>query len=625
VIELTESEQYDLFFELAKNLSHPMREVRVSSVMAISKIANRRCTNILLDKLELEKDTFIKASLIRILGEIGTENLLEELNRYMVHPEPRIRANAIESMVQVKVSDKKQLLDRLCPLIHDENNRVSATALKELIGLGENSYLPYLKLMLKGTDEVRVASALWVVGALKLNQYLEDVVYGLYSDNYQVHSIAHRTLGLFLDEAIPMLFENLSMNDTQVRVYTFLFFARYLKEINDSQKQTMLSFLETEEPYMKVFILQTLYRLKIPEAWGLLSEYMFSADSGLRKVSIEGFKYFTDHEGAFELLLKALKAEQESRFTANLVQYFAGFPGQDSVDALKDFLEHGDQRVRANVIEVLGEIGDEKIIGLLEPHLVASNNRIMANTAVSLFRLGEKKVLNHLKKALSSKDGAMRASAAYALGKTDSSEVLELLVNNLLDDVQSVRRHVMNALLSEDKVVFNRMIDFLKKSPHRQARQVLAELSNRTTSAGNEAGELLNQYVENLSPFEVPDELNEQEINRIMDLLFSSDDRLRIYAIYVTGEKKIMAALPKLICLLFERDDEVVGETILALQKMELRESLVFIRDVYPRLRGENIELAAKVMHALAGMDLDPALFPGRLSPAHKAALQQTG
>jgi hypothetical protein len=198
-------------------------------------------------------------------------------------------------------------------------------------------------------------------------------------------------------------------------------------------------------------------------------------------------------------------------------------------------------------------------------------------------------------------------------------------VNNLLDDVQSVRRHVMNALLSEDKVVFNRMIDFLKKSPHRQARQVLAELSNRTTSAGNEAGELLNQYVENLSPFEVPDELNEQEINRIMDLLFSSDDRLRIYAIYVTGEKKIMAALPKLICLLFERDDEVVGETILALQKMELRESLVFIRDVYPRLRGENIELAAKVMHALAGMDLDPALFPGRLSPAHKAALLQAG
>lgn len=624
MIELTESEQYDLFFELAKNLSYPMREVRISSVLAISKIANRRCSNILVDKLDLEKDTFIKASLIRILGEIGTENLIDELERYLHHSEPRIRANAIESMVQIRVSNKKSLIEKIAPLIHDENNRVSATALKELIGLGELSYLPYLKLMLKGTDEVRVASALWVVGALRLEQFIEDVVYGLYSDNYQVHSIAHRTLAAFLNAAVPILFENLFMGDVQVRVYTFLFFVHYLKEVNAEQKQVLLSFLATEEPYIQVFILQILYRLKVPEAWELLSRFIFSDNSDLRKVSIDGLKYFLTQPEAFSLLQKALQSEVDSRFTANLVQYFSGFPSLESVEALKGLLDHNDTRVRANAIEVLGEIGDEKIISLLEPHLSASNNRIMANTAISLFRLGEKKVLSHLKSALSSKNEAMRASAAYALGKTNSAEVLELLIGNLLDEAQNVRRHVMTALISEDKQVFGRLVDFLKKSPHQKARQVLAELSNKTHLMEN-PDILLNQYVENLPPFDIPEELNPEEMQRIVELLFSSDDRLRIYAIYVTGEKKIISALPKLICLLFERNDEIIAETILALHKMNSKQSLVFIRDVYPRLQGENIELAAKVMRDLAGMPLDLAIFSAQLSPAHRAALQQAG
>lgn len=228
MMELNESEQYELFYELARSLSHPLREVRISAVSAIAKIANRRCTNTLLDKLELEKDTFIKASLLRILGDIGTENLVTELGRYLSHPEPRIRANAIESFTRIKVSDKMTLVKYLKPLIHDENNRVASTALKEVIALGETTCLPYLKLFLKGTDPSRKASAIWVVGELGLSDCLEDVIYALYSENYQVHSIAHRVLGKNSERAIPILFDNLAMGDSVVKVYTFLFLPKTL-------------------------------------------------------------------------------------------------------------------------------------------------------------------------------------------------------------------------------------------------------------------------------------------------------------------------------------------------------------------------------------------------------------
>src|SRR5690606_9777100 len=153
-----------LFFELARNLSHPMREVRLAAVSAIARVANRRCTNILLDKLDLERDVIIKASIIRILGDIGTENLVSELGRYLHNPEPRIRANAVEAFARIKVPDPRRLVPHLEPLIQDENNRVSSTALKEVIALGETRCLPFLKLFLKGTDPARKASAVWVVG-----------------------------------------------------------------------------------------------------------------------------------------------------------------------------------------------------------------------------------------------------------------------------------------------------------------------------------------------------------------------------------------------------------------------------------------------------------------------------
>ena len=77
--------------------------------------------------------------------------------------------------------------------------------------------------MLKGTDNQRKASAIWVVGELELDELLEDVVYALYSENYQVHSIANnRVLKIFKEKAIPILFDNLSMGDDLVKIYTFI-------------------------------------------------------------------------------------------------------------------------------------------------------------------------------------------------------------------------------------------------------------------------------------------------------------------------------------------------------------------------------------------------------------------
>ncbi|MCO4781956.1 MAG: HEAT repeat domain-containing protein [Candidatus Cloacimonetes bacterium] len=621
--ELTESEQYDLFYELAKSLSHPSRDVRVSTVSAISRIANRRCTNLLLDKLDLEKDIFIKASLIRILGEIGTPNLIDALEKYQIHAEPRIRANAIESLVKLQVKNKEELVKRIVPCVHDENNRVSSTALKELLSLGETRFVPYLKLLLKGTDANRKSSAIWVVGELGLDAFVEDVVFSLYSENYQVHSIAERVLIRFKDKAIPLLFENLVMGDSMVKVYTFLFLSKHLNDMTDEQNKMLFDFIEVESDFIVAFVLQILYKFKSKDAFNLMKSYLFAEDEGLRRVSIEGIRHFIDQEGVNDLVVKAIQSEKDPRLLANLIQCLNSFPQSISEDLLKDFVNHEDDRVCANAIELFGNRGDEKLLSFIVPHVESSNNRIMANAAIACFRLGEKKVLNHLKKALSSSNVKMRASAAFALGEIGSSDVVEILIERLLEDVQSVRKHIINGLMQQDKGVYQRLIGILKDSNSLKSREVLAEITHQVNTPQEQIQKLLEYYSDEVSAFEIPENMSEEEIDEVIELLFCNDHRLKTYGIFIMGEKKIYKSVSRLICLLYERNDEVVGETLLALEKLNKEETLVFLRDVYAWMNNENIDLCAKVMQHFAKGQLDSSYFSSSLKPKHLNCLER--
>ncbi len=625
MFELNESEQYELFFELARNLSHPMREVRLATVSAIARVANRRCTNILLDKLDLERDVIIKASIIRILGDIGTENLVSELGRYLHNPEPRIRANAVESFARIKVPDARWLVPHLEPLIQDENNRVSSTALKEVIALGETRCLPFLKLFLKGTDPARKASAVWVVGELDLEDMLEDIIYALYSENYQVHSIAHRVLGRFSENAIPILFENLALGDITVRAYTFLFFSHHLREVTEEQRILLLEHLEKGEGVLAGFVLKSLLNLRNEESWRLLKIHAAGGDPALRRVAVESIGLFLGRDDIKPLLMELIRREKDPRLLGSMVHHLKGFADEETIDLLQNLIQHEDRRVCANAVEVLGEIGDDRIREHLIPLLEDSNNRVMANVAVALFRLGEQKVVSKLRLAMDSRDESLRVSASWALGRLGASEVSDLLLKGLLDDVEKVRRNVLDGLLREDREAFGRLIGILKKSGTLTARKALAEVSSKasTREEACSVSDALQAYADNVNVFEVPSELSKEEEERLTELLFSEDRSLKVYACFVLGEKKVIKSLPRLICLLFERDDEVVAEALMALKKLGSREALVFLRDIFSRLRGENMRLCAEIMQSLSGGKLKSEDFPVKLGQTHQRALEQ--
>jgi HEAT repeat protein len=624
--KLTESLQYDLFFELARNLSDPSRELRMSTVRAISKVANRRCTNLLMDKLELEKDVFIKASLIKVLGDIGTPNLISALDKYLHHPEPRIRSNAIESLARLRLDDHVQLLERIFPCVRDENNRVAATALKESLVLGHEACLPLLKLMLKGTDPARKSSAIWVVGELVLESCMEDVLYAMYSSHYGVHRMAVRSLSRFGHRVIPELFSNLDMDDVLVTVYTLLYFENYLESISPEQTEVLLGLCSHERMDICCLALRVLLKLKVEGGFKLLEANLFSDSDRLRSEAVQGLSKYMDHADSSALLLRACSSESDPKILASLINCFANCPSEESISKLKELLSHSDERVCANAVEVLGRIGDLRLVDALRPCLESSSNRIMANAAIALFRLGEERVVSHLRNALSLESSIFRASAAYALGEIGSEPVVEALVGQLLDDSERVRNQVLIGLMKQNIDVLSRLISFLKENSSRNSRKVLTELigyASKEKEGGSRNEKLLEIYAQKVSSFELPEFLEEGEIDSLMTLLFGKDHQLRIYSIYVLGEKRVKAVESRLICLLYDSNHEIVGESLLALDKLGAKNSLVFLRELYPALKGENIRLCANTMRKFSKGELDPSYFESPLSKEHKEALEK--
>ena len=92
-------------------------------------------------------------------------------------------------------------------------------------------------------------------------------------------------------------------------------------------------------------------------------------------------------------------------------------------------------------------------------------------------------------------------------------------------------------------------MDHLKGNESRSAKQVLAEITSSVvvdSSNGDHIEDLLHSYAEKIPTFELPAELEENEIDQLLDLLFIDDTKLQIYSIYVLGEHRIDRAIPRL-------------------------------------------------------------------------------
>ena len=109
---------------------------------------------------------------VRLAGRLEDPKLKELLEAATRHADPRVRANAIESMEDLHIADRSQ---RVLEMLNSRHNRERANAIKALGQFNFGTARECLTRMLTDANPLHRMSALWVVGQLDLLEVMRQV------------------------------------------------------------------------------------------------------------------------------------------------------------------------------------------------------------------------------------------------------------------------------------------------------------------------------------------------------------------------------------------------------------------------------------------------------------------
>lgn len=574
---------FDLFCDLVNNLKSRSKRLRRQAIAAIGKVADRSCTNILVEAISSESDLEVRAQLIKTVGAVGTANLIPFLESFLTDGDARSRSNSVEALGRFP-QEKDRIIPLLKPLINDVDNRVCGTAIKVLHQLGDHSGMAMLKEMLRGNDVRRRCTAVWAVGEMNVEDELATLVEYLGSPVYRLHTISASALKRFGQRATPHLLAALPDADRFRRAYIAL----SLGDVGGPGAVEALDGLLRDTDEMVILhALTALARLAAPQTLANVQALLGSNLPAVRAEAIKTLRCLGD-----KICVPAVTALMASETDTRVLSAGATLLGEmgspEHIPLLKGMLQNEDSRVRANAIEALGCVGDRQIIGELEPFLRDADNRVFANTAIAMYEFGDVKVLDLLTERLRTGDERVRMSVAYALGEIELESVVTPLVQAVADQSVGVRNRVIQSLVKKGKggesalraalaseipaenllVTAAGMIG-MKQSLGPLIERFLEKRRERSVPvpvAGNETRERIASLFSGLK-----DRVQSQQIHlparlsradgdvfaALRELAASDDPRLRSFAVYTFGELRAREAVGTALCLLQDPDDSV--------------------------------------------------------------------
>jgi HEAT repeat protein len=145
---------------------------------AIDRLTESRDSSIarpLLDFLEEETDEYKISYLLKALGRLDDEQIPEVLVKYLDNEDPRIVANAIESLENFKISD---YIGRLIEFCTSSDNRIRANAIKCIYDYEADLAEQHIAEMVHSNNIALQASAVYLLRTLRpsnLAELLEEI------------------------------------------------------------------------------------------------------------------------------------------------------------------------------------------------------------------------------------------------------------------------------------------------------------------------------------------------------------------------------------------------------------------------------------------------------------------
>lgn len=415
--------------------------VRAAAARALSRIADKRAVNPLLERTLRDPSALVRMEAAAALGKIGDEKALESLRLAIADPDPIVRARAIEALEMIGPAVGELLEGALTD--DDPDVRRRTAAVLERLG-----YVQTQLERLKSEDAVERAAArrkLVLIGKAGIR---ESLISSLNDPDFRVRAQVCQVLGE-LGERSPGILEALQ------------------------------AAARDREWSVRAHAIAALGRLRAKEALPQLVEGLGDEEAVVREAATEAIENMevADLMAFLPQLLELLRDPNAfiRRAAATILRRI---PDPRAVEPLREALTDPIADVRAQAAASLGAFQDPSVIPALLAALEDPHSSVRQAAVRSLKALGYQGPLTPVMKLLDTTDEALQEAAAEALAHlaTDVRTLLEEL-----RDLQgeTARRGIVRVLaLRTEASALEALITFLR-DPSAHVRAAAARALDR--------------------------------------------------------------------------------------------------------------------------------------------------
>jgi len=354
---------------------------------------------------QAEDVPFLKPMMLGVLamldGVASRPYILEALES----PEHRLRASAVEAAGLIQNDD---LLQRVLPLLRDQDNRVAANAAVALKDFGSIKVLEALEQMLESEDVNRRDSAAFALAHLKSEAALYLLVKASRDPAKTVRNKVVKGLEALAAEGSSEAAEVLE---------------KILKD--------------DEEGLADYFALA---------AADTTASYLAHDDFSVRLKAVKDIVKAADGT-KLPALKEALKRERDTFVKSAIIRAVGELGTEDEVETITPYLIDRESRIRANAVEAAGLLArEDDTLKLLFPALKDKNNRVRANAAVAIKTSFPLDALETLREMAASGDVRMKLSATYACLEIGTDSAVGLLANLAREQDLRISEKAVSAL-----------------------------------------------------------------------------------------------------------------------------------------------------------------------------------
>jgi HEAT repeat protein len=415
--------------------------IRCFIIDILGEIRNKSAADPLAEMYAEEENDKVRASIVRVLGELGGQKAVTVVKRAVDDPHPRIRANAIEAIVCLK---SPALYPLIAPRLGDPHHRVKANAAIHILALKLEKYAPaavqtLVDMFEKGNDEDKV-SALYAFGEAADEQSLTYITKGIRSANAQIR---HRAILALGQTGFPQAAELLigiirTSNNSAVKNIA----TQSLVSLGKNALNTLVAALKDPNVFEHKYIIKALTPIADKRLYDILEKTAAEEIESIKHnlYYIERLETIAQKD-AVVILIDSL-GEQITEAKENVMNILAILCGNTkSIKSIIKNLHHPNRFARANAIEALEQVGAKDIVKELIPLIETEHLKRIPPLSVR-----EQEQLTSIKDLLSSHYQWIRAAAVFSLGRLKAVNHKEEIIKLLKDPYDLARANAIEAL-----------------------------------------------------------------------------------------------------------------------------------------------------------------------------------